>query len=225
MTGRWPVIPQGATLRSASYLNSPRSKQSLEKPWTKEANSDKVFHFRKYPVVEVSMVDQSSHPSPEMAEILPRLLYYLRSRFRVGLPEDLALLRKHWDESDLRDRAEGLNKFEIFYTVGVIFSRQAEPITMGELSRTLGVPLSTATRIMDWLVKHDYARRLSDPEDRRVVRVTLTEAGQEMYQGINTCLLERVERLMRPFTTRERRDLTALLVKLVDAMEDERNTV
>ena len=192
---------------------------------TDHAGSDKMLSFWKYLDVEISMADQStSHTphSPEIAEILPRLLY-LRSRFKVGLPEDLAVLKKRLDETDLRDRVEGFNKFEIFYMVGVIFSRQAEPMTMGELSRTLGVPLSSATRVMDWLVKQEYARRHSDPGDRRVVRVSLTEAGQEMYQTISTCLMERVERLMRPFTAKERKDLTALLHKLVDAMEDERN--
>lgn len=170
------------------------------------------------------MPDQSTSHSPEIAEILPWLVY-LRRRFRVSLPENLTVLKKRLDESNLREKADGLNKFDLFYTIGIIFSRQLEPITMGELSRTLGVPLSTATRIMDWLVKHDYAQRLSDPEDRRVVRVMLTDAGREMYQTINAFFLERVERLMRPFTAKERKELTALLHKLVDAMEEERNTL
>lgn len=168
------------------------------------------------------MPHYSSSLSPEIAEILPRLLY-LNSRFKVGLPENLAILKKRLDDCNLRQKAEGLNKFDLFYSIGIIFSRQAEPITMGELGRTLGVPLSTATRIMDWLVKNDYAQRLSDPEDRRVVRVRLTASGQEMYQAINAFFVERVERLMRPFTAKERKDLTALLHKLVDAIEDERN--
>jgi DNA-binding MarR family transcriptional regulator len=90
---------------------------------------------------------------------------------------------------------------------------------MGELSRALQVPLSTATRIMDWLVKNGYAGRLPDPEDRRIVRVTLTETGQEMYYTINDYLMERFEKLMGQFSLQERESLLSLLSKLSDALE------
>jgi len=41
---------------------------------------------------------------------------------------------------------------------------------MGELSKALDVPLSTATRIAD-CGQERYAERSPDPKDRRVVRV------------------------------------------------------
>ncbi len=67
---------------------------------------------------------------------------------------------------------------------------------MGELSRDLEVPLSTATRTMDWLVNNGYAQRLPDPKDRRVVRVELTGKGKETFQAISTFMLARVEQAM-----------------------------
>jgi DNA-binding MarR family transcriptional regulator len=188
---------------------------------TKSAISVNILPHCKYRVLKVSVPNLTVPPPPELAEILKRL-FYLKSRFHVGLPETMTAFKKTLDESNWRDKADGLNRFDLLYTIGIIFSRQSEPITMGELSRTLDVPLSTATRIMDWLVKNEYAQRLADPDDRRVVRVQLTAAGQEMYQTINAFLLERVERLMRPFTARERKDLSVLLCKLMDALEEER---
>ena len=51
---------------------------------------------------------------------------------------------------------------------------------MGDLSRILGVPFSTSTRTADWLVNNGYVQRLTDPNDRRLVCVELTEAGKEL---------------------------------------------
>lgn len=170
--------------------------------------------------MEISTPDPHSPSySPETAQILHRL-FNLKRRMHVRLPENLAVLKQHLNESNPGGMTGELNDYDLFYTIGIIFSYPPEPITMGELSRALQVPLSTATRIMDWLVKNGYAGRLPDPEDRRIVRVTLTETGQEMYRTINDYLLERLEKLMGQFSLQERESLLSLLTKLSDALEE-----
>jgi DNA-binding MarR family transcriptional regulator len=74
---------------------------------------------------------------------------------------------------------------------------------------------------MDWLVNNGYAVRLTDPGDRRIVRVALTDAGQDIYRTVNEFFMERVERFMRQFTPEERDTLLALLRKILDALEKE----
>jgi DNA-binding MarR family transcriptional regulator len=161
---------------------------------------------------------QSCSYSLEVTELLHRLVT-LRRRFRVGLPENLAALRLRLDKSNLGDKVEGLGDFDLFYFVGIILFGQPDPISMGELSHALGVPLSTATRIVDWLVKNDYAERLPDGEDRRIVRVGLTDAGREMVHTINAFFLERIERFLRQFTIDERQNMLLLLTKLFAALD------
>jgi DNA-binding MarR family transcriptional regulator len=90
---------------------------------------------------------------------------------------------------------------------------------MGDLSRILGVPFSTATRTVDWLVNNNYIQRLADPDDRRVVCVELTGAGKELYEVINNLLLEMTEQFLSNFSPDERKDLSRLLGKLVDNLE------
>lgn len=51
-------------------------------------------------------------------------------------------------------------------------------ITMNELSRRLNIAISTATRVVDKLVRQDYLLRQRDQADRRVVVLNLTEQGQ-----------------------------------------------
>jgi len=165
------------------------------------------------------MPDTPSAPySPEIVDFLHTLVS-LRKRFKLGLPENLVILKKRLDGLNLAEKTAILNDIDLFYSVGITFSSHPEPVSMGELSHALEVPLSTATRIMDWLVKNGYAERLPDPDDRRIVRVALTQSGKEMYQTINEFFMERIEGIMREFTPQERHDLLSLLSRVVDAME------
>jgi DNA-binding MarR family transcriptional regulator len=49
--------------------------------------------------------------------------------------------------------------------------------TMNELARRQGCALSTATALVDRLLRHGLAERVPDPEDRRVVRIVPTAKG------------------------------------------------
>lgn len=157
---------------------------------------------------------------PEIADIMQRI-FRLKNRFRVGVPENIVILRQRIHESNLGGKTGHFNDFDLFHNVGLVFSRHDGPITMGELSRDLNVPLSTATRIMDWMVENGYAHRLPDPQDRRVVRVGLTDAGQEIYATINQFFMERIEKIMGQLTAEERQTFTALFCKVLDALEKE----
>ncbi|MFM8319656.1 MAG: MarR family winged helix-turn-helix transcriptional regulator, partial [Chloroflexota bacterium] len=59
----------------------------------------------------------------------------------------------------------------------------------------------------------------ADPEDRRVVRVELTEAGKELFQVMNGLLLESAEQFLHNFSLEERKELGRLLGKLVDNLD------
>ncbi len=156
--------------------------------------------------------------SSEIIEILQRFIQ-LKNRFRLSLPENLTVLRDHLERSNLAGKAGGKTDFDLFYYVGTLLSRQSDPITMGELSHALEVPLSTATRIVDWLVKNDYAMRLADPEDRRIVRVTLTSDGLEIFRTINEFFLQRIDLLLRQFTPEEKEIMRLFLNRIIDTME------
>jgi DNA-binding MarR family transcriptional regulator len=89
-----------------------------------------------------------------------------------------------------------------------------------ELGRECDMLASTATGVVDRLEQHGYVRRERDAEDRRVVRVTLTEAGHE--------LRERLPGFSRywgqTFTVlpvRELEQLVALVKRVEEAIDDE----
>ena len=170
------------------------------------------------------MPSQTPSPiSPEAVKLLQRIVR-MRSRFKVVAPENLIALKKQINESKPSGKEAGIEDAGLFYNAGSVFFRYEGPITMGELSRDLEVPLSTATRTMDWLVNNGYAQRLPDPKDRRIVRVELTEKGRETFQAISTFMLGRVEQAMSQLNPAERQTFISLVNKVLDAFEKQPET-
>ena len=129
-----------------------------------------------------------------------------------------ALVKAH--QSPNGDESHGTGNYELFYRVGSWIGH-GENLTMGELSNVLSVPLSTATRIVDYLLERGYVRRLPDPEDRRVVRVGLTTAGMKLYGTIDNHVKERAQQLLSCLNNEERDHLYNILGKVLSANQGE----
>ncbi len=158
---------------------------------------------------------EASHraDSDELVDLV-RELIRLQPRLKALLPADLSRLKAR-----LR-RGGHAPDYELFYRVSTVLARSPEPQTMGEIRAALGVPLSSATRMVTWLVQHGYARRFADPDDRRVVRVTLTEEGRALAVRIDRFLRRQLRHVIRRFTPSERAQLVRLLRKLIAALDE-----
>ena len=104
--------------------------------------------------------------------------------------------------------------YSIFYRVSNTMYRH-DNMTMGELSNALSVPLSTATRMVDWLVSDGYVQRLPDPEDRRIVRVALTEKGRKLYETVEAYTRDRVIQVFSCLTSEEQATLFSIIDKVI----------
>lgn len=93
---------------------------------------------------------------------------------------------------------------------------------MSELSSELNVPMSTATRIVDGLVRSGMAERVNDSNDRRVVRVGMSQNGRELYETGMAYNKQRIAKLLKNFTAEEQAQLLKLMNKLFDALLDEK---
>ena len=155
----------------------------------------------------------------DVIDILLRLFYLRRRLLRGKLPEQILNVKTNIQEHNLREKIGQINDRDVFFSIGFVFSHRSAPITMGELSRILGVPFSTSTRTADWLVNNGYVQRLADPKDRRVVFVELTESGKELCRAMDDLLLESAEQFLHDFSPEERKELGRLLGKLVDNLE------
>ena len=109
----------------------------------------------------------------------------------------------------------------VFFRTGEVLYRRGN-LTMGELSEALSVPFSTATRIASWFVDIGYAERLSDPEDRRVVRLALTDIGRSVNEAVQRHMAENVGKVLGALTVEEQETLVGLFRKVVANLKQTR---
>ncbi|MBI4839625.1 MAG: MarR family transcriptional regulator [candidate division NC10 bacterium] len=63
-------------------------------------------------------------------------------------------------------------------------------LTMQQLAKRMFKSISTMTRVVAQLVRRGYVKRHQDPEDRRIVHVSITPQGKAIAAAINRDLIE-----------------------------------
>ena len=141
------------------------------------------------------------------------------NKFEATLSKELAQINDRLDGIHHESETHTDTNYGFFYRVSSSIYQRSN-LTMGELSGVLSVPLSTATRIVDWLVDRGYVRRLPDAEDRRVVRVALTGNGRELHKAIERYIRQRVQQILSCLTDGERATLITLMGKVVSTLKE-----
>ena len=141
------------------------------------------------------------------------------NRFEATLSKELAQIQDSLQGMHPQREHQQNTNYELFYRACSSIYPEGN-ITMGEFSNALSVPLSTATRIADWLVDNGYIQRLPDTDDRRVVRVALTDTGNELYKAIDRYIRQRIQQILSNLTAEERMILLALVGKVVSGLKE-----
>jgi DNA-binding MarR family transcriptional regulator len=145
---------------------------------------------------------------------------YMSLRPRLIPPKDVLRFKEMMKSFKGSDYKTGDHEF--VFRILMLLSNNPDPLTMSELSTELNVPLSTATRIVDELVKRDMVERVPDSRDRRVVRVKMSENGRKLYETGTAYTKQRITRLLKDFSAQEQTQLMSLMNKLLDALLDEK---
>ncbi|MGI8677557.1 MAG: MarR family winged helix-turn-helix transcriptional regulator [Jatrophihabitans sp.] len=95
----------------------------------------------------------------------------------------------------------------------VIASR--ESVTLSELAAATGLHISQASRTCDRMVHDGLVGRTEDPDDRRSVRLTLTEPGQRIVGEVAASRRAALEPALRRLDADSRQALVTALEQLV----------
>jgi DNA-binding MarR family transcriptional regulator len=91
---------------------------------------------------------------------------------------------------------------------------------MSELANSCGMPLPTATHVVDKLVKNKLARRTLDEKDRRVIYVEFTEEGRKVMAVCDAHHKENVKKMMSVLDKKDQERLVSTLEQFAEVMED-----
>lgn len=115
----------------------------------------------------------------------------------------------------------GLTPKEI-YVLKIISSQDPlEPrIKVSDLSAKLHVSNPMVTQAVNSLEGAGLVERISDPQDRRVVRIKVTDKGEAVISKVSEQILANIQGLVRYLGEADARDLVRLLGKTSDYMTD-----
>ncbi len=113
-----------------------------------------------------------------------------------------------------------LSDFEITTPqfLALLVLKEKPGITMGELCDRLFLACSTATDLIDRMEKNKYLERKRDTKDRRVIRLAITDKGNDVIHQVIEARRQYVDSILKQLSEEEIDQLAQSLEKLHSLM-------
>ncbi|MDH2900844.1 MAG: MarR family transcriptional regulator [archaeon] len=125
--------------------------------------------------------------------------------------------------SDLRRYGLTPPQYSVLRAIG---QSQIGSLAMNEIGKDLIVTYANITQIVDNLEKGHYLKRVRETEDRRIVRVRLTQKGRSLWKKISAIHRKQIAELMRGLPAEELKNLIAdtskIRNRILENQEDDR---
>lgn len=144
----------------------------------------------------------------------------------IDLDIEAAVQRIHWIQRLIdRQMDETLGEYELSHGEWKLLRNLAmeDPphrSSPGRLARGEGLSSGAMTNRLDQLEKAGLVRRLPDPEDRRALKVELTDKGHRLWADSLNAQAAKEARLAAALDNRELAQLNKLLKKVLAGLED-----
>ena len=129
----------------------------------------------------------------------------------------LSIARKSIKSSIERVNVEDLRPPQAMFLIGLL---ETGSVTMSEIAAETRVHPTVVTRFMDRMVDKGFVERRRDEDDRRVVRVSLTEKGKETAEKLLQNYLDRVDAALKGASKKERDSLIAQLNRIDGSLSE-----
>lgn len=132
-------------------------------------------------------------------------------RIEERIAENLIALLPFYHKKIFRPR-QGVSGVQAaqYRTLGILL-REGSPLPMSELGKRLYISKPYMTVLVDQLIRDGHARRIPDPNDRRVINIAITPEGVK-YLKQGAAIYK--DTIMDTLTGLSREDLTELCQSL-----------
>ncbi len=117
-------------------------------------------------------------------------------------------------EADRLLRAFGLTEAQFNVLMLLAYQSGPEGISQTQLSRMLLVNRANVTGLVDRMERDRLIERVSEPGDRRMRIIRMTQKGRELLEKAVGPYLERADGVVGALSTKEREELLGLLEKI-----------
>ena len=116
--------------------------------------------------------------------------------------------------------ASGLRRRGDYEVLALLRRAEPELLTPVQVAQQLLTSQSGMTGKLDRLERQGLVQRTPDPEDRRAIRLGITDAGRDLIDQAFTTSLSVYQSMLDGFTAAEGKDLEALLDKLLTRLDE-----
>lgn len=138
----------------------------------------------------------------------------MKPALRYSLDDQIGYVLRRVTQRHLSIFSEAIP--EVTTTQFAVLARLAEvgPLSQNHLGRATAMDAATIKGVVDRLAKLDLVATAADPDDRRRLTVTMTEAGAALFHARTETALAISDQTLAPLSTPERDQLMALLSRL-----------
>ena len=90
--------------------------------------------------------------------------------------------------------------------------------SMSDIGKCLAMPKPHVTVLVDKLIEEGYVERQNDPNDRRIVNISITEKGMEVFQEIKQTLAENMKIKLLNLTVEDKEILAVATQQVKDIL-------
>ena len=145
--------------------------------------------------------------------------HYTPDKYRARSSIGYLVKRAHGLMMDRVEAAFIGHDFTFMQWVVLMYIRDELGFTATDICRDYRHDSGALTRVIDQLEVRGLLERRRNDEDRRVVRLYLTEQGRETVESLIPLVVDRLNTALDGFTTSEVSELTGLLGKLITRIE------
>ena len=128
----------------------------------------------------------------------------LRHRFRATIPADAQAAMRETMEEVTASQLEAL----------MLLHQAGSAVSMHQLAEAQAITPSSATQLVDRLVRMGLVERLREDEDRRLVRVQLSEAARQRFEEMMRLHLRSLAVITEQLSDGDLQTLVDLLARL-----------
>src|SRR5690625_531564 len=113
-----------------------------------------------------------------------------------------------------------LTNYPITHTqfIALQWIAEQENLTIGELSKKIGLAFSTTTDFIDRMEHNELIKRTRDQKDRRVVRIQTLDKGREIIKEVIDERRDYLRRVLDNLTSDQQKQLNEILHLLYEQM-------
>jgi MarR family transcriptional regulator, organic hydroperoxide resistance regulator len=105
--------------------------------------------------------------------------------------------------------------------IALEFLKEQPNGTVSELAEFLKLSKSSTTQLTERLVKANLAERIHDKEDRRIVRLVITNNGEKKFVALKKELMGKMKKVFYKVPSRDLRELIRIFTNLTETLKKE----